>query len=107
MACTACLVCLVSTEVAAAKKTSQNCGVCSKHTTKLEQSISLDIHYFVLRKPLQPGLIFGSIAGALQKHSLAYFPVTKKQYKLVFVLDKTFQPCLNLAGKARSLICKY
>jgi hypothetical protein len=90
---------------AAAKK--QNCGASSRHTTKLEESISLDIHYFVLRKPLQPGLIFESNAGALQKHSLAYFPATKKQYKLVFVLDKTFQPCLNLAGKARSLICKY
>jgi len=36
MVCTACLVCLVSTV--------SSCGTSSGHTTKLEQSISLDIY---------------------------------------------------------------
>jgi hypothetical protein len=44
MARTACLLCLISTEVAAATKEAKRCSAGSRHTTKLEQSISLDIY---------------------------------------------------------------
>jgi hypothetical protein len=49
MACTAtaCLVCLVLLLVAAAKK-KKKCCASSGHTTKLEQSISLDIYGSIL-----------------------------------------------------------
>jgi len=43
MASTVCLVCLISTVNGRSKK-SLKCGITSGHTTKLEQSISLDIY---------------------------------------------------------------
>ncbi len=46
MACTACLVCLISTVTGHSKKEKKlkMCGPGSKHTTKFELSISLDIY---------------------------------------------------------------
>ncbi len=46
MAHTASLVCLISTvsAVAKRKKKSKKCGASGGHTTKLEQSISLDVY---------------------------------------------------------------
>jgi hypothetical protein len=44
---TACLVCLISTVSGCSKKRekkNQKCSASSMHTTKLEQSISLDIY---------------------------------------------------------------
>ncbi len=46
MALTACLVCLVITVSGHGKKIKnrQKCGASTGHTTKLEQSVSLDIY---------------------------------------------------------------